>query len=166
MITGVQPNVFLQLTQESRVEQPRVSRGQSASNSEPCRLQTTTQPRRKKTDLGGVNKKGIAGDQTNKPPSQEQRTPAASQLRVLKTEREVSIANLQVEPPPHRVRWVGQDFYTWSSLCPIPLARIFISCGCCNRTATAWVASNQKYILSQFWWPEVQAHMSAGPGSL
>ena len=65
-----------------------------------------------------------------------------------------------------RVRWVGQDFYTWSSLCPIPLARIFISCGCCNRTATAWVASNQKYILSQFWWPEVQAHMSAGPGSL
>ena len=38
--------------------------------------------------------------QTNKPPSQEQRTPAASQLRVLKTEREVSITNLQVEPPP------------------------------------------------------------------
>lgn len=100
MITGVQPNVLLQLTQESRVEQPRVSRGQSASNPEPCRLQATIQPCRKKTDLGGVNKKGIAGDQTNKPPSQEQRTPAASQLTVLKVEREVSIVNLQEEPAP------------------------------------------------------------------
>lgn len=28
---------------------------------------------------------------------------------------------------------VRQDFYTWSSLCPGQMARIFISCGCCNK---------------------------------
>lgn len=61
---------------------------------------------------------------------------------------------------------VRQDFYTWSSLCPSPLARIFISCGCCNKSATAWVTSNQKCILSQFWWPKFRLTCQQGPTPL
>ena len=72
------------------MEQPRVSGGQPPSNPEHCRLQAATQPCRKKTDLGEVNKKGIAGDQINKPPSQEQKAPEAGLLTVLKADREVS----------------------------------------------------------------------------
>ena len=64
------------------------------------------------------------------------------------------------------VRWLGQDFYTLRTLCPSPLAWIFISRGHCNKSATAWVASNQKCILSQFCWPEAHTHVSAGPSSL